>query len=323
MKTQLKHHGVVVPMVTPLTATGTLDEPAVDRLVESLLAGKVNGIFVFGTTGEGARIPRSDRRRLLERVVAKVQSRALIYAGIGGIDPNDTSAGNEYVDAGADATVARAPISMSVSELQPWFQALLDRSKGPVILYNIPTLTKVSIPLDVVESLLGHPRLAGMKDSENNLERLTTLLHRFGSRPGFSIFVGVGKLMEQGLRLGAHGIVPSVGNLIPITCHQLWQCAQCGDWSGARQHATRMNSVATLYQAGRDLDESLSALKGALSLQGVCQKYMFPPIKALDEAGLQSLAVELNHLNVVTGRETASLQPSPDQNSSTRAFLTL
>ena len=60
-----KHSGVVVPMVTPITADGRLDEPSVDRLVEFLLAGGVDGIFIMGTTGEGTAIPRASRLRLV------------------------------------------------------------------------------------------------------------------------------------------------------------------------------------------------------------------------------------------------------------------
>lgn len=178
-----------------------------------------------------------------------------------------------------------------------------------MILYNIPLLTGVSIPLAVVEELVGHPRLVGLKDSENDPGRLQTLLQRFGERPGFSVFVGVGKLMEQGLRLGAQGIVPSVGNLIPETCRQLWDCSRRGDWGAARQHADRMNSVAAIYQADRDLGESLSALKGALSLRRVCQKYMSSPLHALEDQELQTLAVELDRLHLMNRP-----RPLPPQN---------
>jgi 4-hydroxy-tetrahydrodipicolinate synthase len=253
-------------------------------------------------------ILRSERQRLVERVVARVRSRALVYAGIGDLRADDAAAGNGYLDAGADAVVARAPVSMAAADLPSWFQVLLDQLNGPVILYNIPLLTRVSIPLQVVERLADHPRLVGLKDSENDPQRLETLMHRLGSRPGFSVFVGVGRLMETGLRLGAEGIVPSVGNLIPETCHLLWTCARRGDWSGAKQHADRMNAVATLYQADRDLGESLAALKGALSLLGVCEPHMSPPLQPLNPTELQSLALELNRLHLTAPAKSVAEQ---------------
>jgi 4-hydroxy-tetrahydrodipicolinate synthase len=289
--------------------TGSVDDHAVDRLIEILMEGKVDGVFVLGTTGEGTGVSRAARHHLVERVVARVRSRALVYAGLGGLHPGDAVLGNEHLESGVDAVVARVSRAMRESEMEPRFRTLMDRLQGPMILYNIPMVTKVSIPLDVVGQLLGHPRLVGIKDSEKSLERLTALLQLCGHHPGVSVFVGVGALMEQGLRLGAHGIVPSVGNLIPETCHQLWECAGRGDWVGAKRHADRMNAVAAIYQTNRDLGESLSALKGALSLQGVCEKQMLPPLVSLDDLALRSLGVELDRLQLRTAPRCRTAVP--------------
>lgn len=294
-----KHCGVVVPMVTPITATGQLDLAAVDRLVDFLLDGRVDGIFVLGTTGEGVSVPRAFRRQLVERAVNRVKHRAKVYAGIGDLYPNDVAAGNEYFHAGADAVVARPPVSFPVEQLLPWFQSLLAGLEGPVLLYNMPSMTNVSIPLDVVGKLVGHPRLAGMKDSENNPRRLAELLSRFGGRAEFSIFVGVGALMAEGLKLGAEGIVPSVGNLIPQVCHELCVSAQRGDWTEAKRHAERMNAVAAIYQKGRTLGQSLSALKAALSCRGLCGPAMLPPLVALPEGEMEPLRRQMSRLELL------------------------
>src|SRR5262252_10982701 len=84
MKQPIDCRGVVVPIVTPITPACELDEPALDRLIEFLLAGGVDGIFVLGTTGEGPSVPRGARLKLVERTVAAVGGKALVYAGIGG-----------------------------------------------------------------------------------------------------------------------------------------------------------------------------------------------------------------------------------------------
>ncbi len=291
---------MVVPMVTPLTSTGQLDEPAVDRLVDFLLAGGVDGIFVLGTTGEGISVPRSFRQRLVERTAARVRRRAKVYAGIGQPPSHDLAAGNAYFHAGADAVVAHPPVALPTEQLLPWFRSLLVKLEGPLLLYNMPSTTNVSIPLDVVAELVGHPNVAGMKDSENSPRRLEELLRRFGGHPGFSIFVGVGALMAQGLRLGAEGIVPSVGNLIPDVCRQLCTCAQRGDWVGAERHYRRMNAVAALYQNGRTLDQSLAALKGALCCSGLCSAHVLPPLRPLSDAELQSLRDQMSRLELVS-----------------------
>ncbi len=286
-------------MVTPITSTGQLDEPAVDRLVDFLLAGGVQGIFVLGTTGESMSVPRSFRQRLVERTVARVRRMAKVYAGISDSPPHDLAAGNAYFHAGADAVVARPPVSFPTEKLLPWFQSLLAGLEGPLLLYNMPSTTNVSIPLEVVAELVGHPKLAGMKDSENNPKRLEELLRRFGGHAGFSIFVGVGALMAQGLRLGAEGIVPSVGNLIPEVCHNLCACAETGDWAGLEVHAQRMNAVSRLYQNGRTLGQSLAALKAALACRGLCGPHVLPPLLPLPESDLKTLRQEMRRLRLV------------------------
>jgi 4-hydroxy-tetrahydrodipicolinate synthase len=287
-------------MVTPVLPNGDLDEPAVDRLVDFLLSGSVDGIFVLGTTGEGEFVPRSSRRRLVERTVQRVGRRARVYAGLGEVQSEDAAAGNEYFHAGADAVVARPPVSFPVAQLLPWFRALLSKLEGPLILYNMPSTTNVSIPLDVVGDLLGHPRLAGIKDSENSPKRLDELLQRFGGQEHFSIFVGVGALMARGLKSGAEGIVPSVGNLIPEVCHRLCVSAQQGNWSEAEPQALRMNAVAALYQEGRSLGESLAALKGALACRGLCGPDVLPPLRAVTNSELETIRTHMIRLGLVS-----------------------
>lgn len=288
-------------MVTPVTAAGELDEPAVDRLVDSFLDAEVEGIFVLGTTGEATSVPRAFRRRLVERAHARTRRRCHIFAGLGDVRPNDFPAANEYLRAGAIAVVVHPPISTPVPlhELGDWYRALLAQLEGALILYNMPVTTGVSIPLDTIAQLASHPKVAGIKDSENNRQRHIQLLERFGHRPDFSVFIGVGALMEQGLKLGADGIVPSVGNLIPEVCHNLCMSAKRGDWTEAGIHFARMNEVAGLYQRGRNLGESLAALKAALYHRGICAPNVLPPLHPLSPAESASLRSQMSQLHLL------------------------
>ena len=303
MRNGLKYHGAVVPLVTPFVSGGALDEAALERLVELQLAGGVAGIFVLGTTGEGAHVPRDSRRRLVAQTVKLVSRRALVFAGLGDIRGGDFSEANEFMGAGADAVVAHPPVSDKVApeKLDEWYGALLELLKGRMLLYNMPMTTGVSIPLDVVEKFLGHPKVAGIKDSENNSKRHEELLHRFGGRKDFAVFIGVGALMQKGLRLGADGIVPSVGNLIPEICGRLCAAAERGDWKETETLSERMNMVAALYQKGRNLNESLSALKAAMHLRGICAPQVLPPLRKVSETELEKIRRQMVELNLLNG----------------------
>jgi 4-hydroxy-tetrahydrodipicolinate synthase len=304
MTKRIKYHGAVVPMVTPFSADGSLDEPALHRLVDTQIAGGVEGIFVLGTTGEGAHVPRHSRRQLVAQTVRRVNRRAVVFAGLGDIRDGDLSEANEFFLAGADAVVAHPPISRKITEhdLRSWYERVLDQVQGPLVLYNMPMTTKVSIPLDAVEKLIGHPKLAGIKDSENNGERLEALLQRCGGRKDFSVFVGVGALMEKGLKLGADGIVPSVGNLIPDVCHQFCAAAKRADWTAAGNLSTRMNAIAALYQKGRTLNESLSVLKAAMFCRGLCSPHVLSPLHPLTEPQMEKLRHEMERLHLLNGK---------------------
>ena len=301
MKRSLKYRGAVVPLVTPFTASGTLDEAALKHLVEAQVAGGVEGIFVLGTTGEGAHVPREVRHLLVELTVKAVAKRALVYAGLGDIRAGDVSEANEFFRAGVDAVVAHPPITEKISaeKLQAWFQALLDRVEGPLLLYNMPMTTGVSIPLNAVENLLGHPKFAGIKDSENNPQRHEELLKRFGGKKDFAVFIGVGALMEKGLKQGADGIVPSVGNLIPDVCHQICDSAKQTDWAEVEKLQARMMSVAGLYQKGRNLNESLAALKAAMHLRGLCAPLVLPPLRKVSETEMEKIRGQMSELHLL------------------------
>jgi dihydrodipicolinate synthase/N-acetylneuraminate lyase len=302
MKNGHKYHGTVVPVVTPFTAAGMLDEPALTRLLDRQIASGVEGVFVLGTTGEGAHIPREHRRRLVELTVRHTARRARVFAGLGDVRRADVSEAAVFFQAGVDAVVAHPPISerVAVEALQAWYKALLDAMPGPLLLYNMPMTTGLSIPLDTVEKLRGHHRLAGIKDSENNPRRLDELLRRFGGKPDFAVFVGVGSLMEKGLQLGADGIVPSVGNLIPEVCQQMCAAAKSADWPKTESLSSRMNAVSALYQNGRSLNESLAALKAAMHCRGVCAPQVLPPLRNVSPVELEKIRGQMRELQLLS-----------------------
>jgi dihydrodipicolinate synthase/N-acetylneuraminate lyase len=301
MTISTKLGGVVVPLVTPVTIDGQLDFAALERLIEFQITGGVEGLLLLGTTGEGPCVPRSLRLPFIERAVAIARKRLQIYANVTEQSFPDTIAvAREFSDVGIDAIVALPPLYFPPrpTELAAWFRELLDAAPRPVLIYNIPATAHVSIPLDVIAELVGHPSLAGLKDSENDPKRHAELLRRFGGRDDFSIFVGVGALMAEGLKSGADGIVPSVGNMIPGECQQQVEAARRQDWGAVDSSAASQAAVAALYQKGRTLAQSLVALKALLHLRGLCSPAVFPPLLPLSPAELEALRGEAAKLQL-------------------------
>ncbi|HOW63800.1 MAG TPA: dihydrodipicolinate synthase family protein [Candidatus Paceibacterota bacterium] len=301
MNKPTKLGGVAVPLVTPITTDGQLDVAALDRLIEFQIAGGVQGLLLLGTTGEGPCVPRALRRPLVERAINTARQRARVYVNVAENSLADTLLdAQEYFALGVDAIAALPPFYFPPrpKELTTWYRSLLDASPGPVLMYNIPMTTRVSVPLEVIGELIGHPRFVGLKDSENDAQRHETLLNRFGGRPDFSIFVGVGSLMAKGLRSGADGIVPSVGNLIPEVCQRQVFAAQTKDWAAVDACAARQTEVASLYQKGRTLAQSLATLKGLLYLRRLCLPTVFPPLLPIEAAEMEALSGEMLELRL-------------------------
>ncbi|RPI51843.1 MAG: dihydrodipicolinate synthase family protein, partial [Chloroflexi bacterium] len=218
--------GIVVPMVTPFTPDGDLDEPAVRRVVAHLLAGGGSGIFVLGTTGEDASMPAPMRARLVAITVEQVDRRATTYAGIShNCLAESVAAAAEYRRLGIDVLVARLPtyFALGGEEQQAYFETLLEQTPGPLMLYNISSTTHMALPIPVVEVLSRHPKVVGLKDSDADLPRLEELVRRLGGRPDFSLLCGVTAWSTQALVLGADGCVPSTANLVPEVCQRLYE----------------------------------------------------------------------------------------------------
>ena len=283
-------------MVTPITPDGALDTAAVGRIVDFLCAGGVHGVFVLGTTGEALAIPVPMRDQLVRLTVEKARGRVLVYAGISTDSLLDSvAAGNKYLQMGVDAVVAHVPGHFEKNPEQAWgfFADLAAQLHGDFILYNMPLTTKVSLPIELCKETAHRPRVIGIKDSENDSARMVELLKELGGKKDFSVFIGTGPLMGKGLLLGAEGIVPSVGNIAPTLCRDLYDSAARGDELGTEVLHRKLMEVSSIYQNGRKLGHSLAALKSAMALLGLCGPDMLPPLKAVDAAEKAALRLKL------------------------------
>lgn len=280
-----RRKGVIVPMITPVTESFELDEKSVRRVIDHLIAGGVDGIFVVGTTGESASLPMAMRSRLVELAVQHAAGRAEVYAGISGNCLTESlRAGREYLQAGADALVAHLPFYFALSDDEQlgYFQALLGGIPGPLVVYNIPPTTHMSIPVEVVAKLAGHPNAVALKDSSREEGRIAQLVERLGGHKDFAIFSGYTAKAAEHLRAGADGYVPSTGNLAARLSRRLYDAALAGRKDELDRCQAQMDAIGRAYQAGRTLGGSLAALKALMAEAGLCGPTVLPPLRTLD-----------------------------------------
>lgn len=286
------YYGVIIPMITPVTPNGELDEPAVRRVIEHLIEGGVSGIFILGTTGESASIPAVIKSRLAALTVEHIAKRVLVYAGIShNCLMYSIEAAREFFERGVDVTVAHLPsyYELNPAEQEAYFMTLSKNITGPLMLYNIPSTTHMSMPLEVIARLSNQPNIVGIKDSENDATRLANEINLLGDQPGFSILIGVNSLLAQTLQLGADGIVPSLGNLVPKLCQRLYDYTRQGDTDGGETCQQKLNELSQLLRNGLSLGQALGAHKAAMSALSLCGPDMVPPLKPMTESQRQKL----------------------------------
>lgn len=283
-------HGVVVPLVTPVTADGKLDEPALRRVIDYVIQGGAQGIFVLGTTGEGPSVPRGLRSRVAHVAAEHAARRARIYAGIADTSLVDSvSAAADYLHHGVDVVVAQLPnyYQLTPDEQFEYFAGLARHIQGPMLLYNIPSTVHMSIDLGVIEHLRAFSNVVGIKNTSGDRQMLESLIEQYGADPGFSVLVGSIELASFGMRLGADGFVPSTGNIEPALCSRLYASSLKGDWSLMEQLQGELNEITGKFTFDDGIGRSIARLKRLMAQRGLCGPKTLPPLEEAEESFVQ------------------------------------
>jgi len=292
----------IVPLMTPVTASGQLDEPAVTRIVEHIITGGCQGLMVCGTTGEFASMSIETRIRLVRLAVKAAAGRAVIFGGIGDTSPaHSITLASEFFSAGADAVVANLPsyYPLTPEMMERYFSDLADKIDGPIYLYNIPQTTRQSIPLDVIERLSDHPGIVGIKDSEPDAARQEQLCRMFAARADYAVFCGSVALTSKAMRAGADGFVPGAGNFVPAFTCKLMKLLVTGDVAGADAAQQRMDSINAVYQKGRMISQVFGALKAVMEIHGLCGRHVFSPLLPATDGEVMQITEELRKLGII------------------------
>jgi len=293
-----KYQGVVVPLVTPLKADFSLDREALASIVTNLYRYNC-APFIMGTTGEAASLPYEFKKEYIQALVKLKKEDSQLYAGISSNCVQESVQLARYCfEAGIDAVAATLPsyYKLEPGQMKNYFLKLADEVGGPLIVYNIPGTTQMSIPLAVIEELSYHPNIAGVKDSERSDERLEESLRLWALRSDFSYFLGWAARSAKAMLLGGDGIVPSTGNLHPQLYQQLLHAVEGKNEEKAYLLQKHSDLLGGVYQNGRLLGDSLAALKMLMKEFNLCQPYVMPPLEQTAEAEVPALKEALHNL---------------------------
>ena len=243
--------GSMVALATPMHADGSLDWPALDRLLEFHIEAGTDAIVAVGTTGESATLDFDEHCETIARTVRAVSGRLPVIAGTGANSTREAIALTRCAhEAGADACLLVTPYYNKPTQegLYLHHKAIAEAVDIPQILYNVPGRTAVDLQPETVERLAEITNIVGLKEASGNNERTAELVERVGGR--IDLFSGEDANGLAFMLAGGQGVISVTANVAP----QL-MAAMC--------RAVREDHA----EAARELNRQLDALHSALFLE--------------------------------------------------------
>lgn len=279
---------VVTAMVTPFDESLNIDFKAVEKLVNHLANNGTNTIVVAGTTGESPTLTDSEKKDLLKAVLDAAGGKCKVIFGAGS---NDTArsikCAQEAEQLGAHGLLLVAPYynKPNAAGLKAHFSAIAESTTLPIMLYNIPGRTGITIGADVVLSLAeNHKNIRALKDSTGSTDQAAEI-----GRDGpadFRLYSGDDYLTLPFLAVGACGVVSVASHIAGKEILDLINAFFKGDTESARKiHYGSLALFKGLFSAPNP-----TCVKYALSLCGLCKSYLRLPLVQLDNEQKQAVA---------------------------------
>lgn len=265
--------GVATALVTPFSG-GKIDFDALAVLIEHQIAGDARAILVAGTTGESATLSDDEHFALVSFAKRQIGGRLPLLAGCGS---NSTAHAVHLAriacEAGADALLAVTPYYNKASDrgLIEHYVTLADSAEKPLILYNVPSRTGVSLKMDHYRALAEHERIVGVKEASGDLTLLESLSSECGDR--LDVYVGNDHQTVAAMRLGAMGVISVYSNLEPAAMSEITRLCAAGDFHlAAQRQRALLPKINAMFREVNPIP-----IKYALSLRGLCAaEYRLP-----------------------------------------------
>ena len=227
--------GSLPAIPTPMQDDGSLDIPALKRMLDWHVAEGTDGIVVVGTTGESPTVDFDEHCLLIKTTVDHIAGRIPVIAGTGANSTPEAIELAQYAkEAGADAHLSVVPYYNKPTQegLYQHFKAIAEAVDLPLILYNVPGRTVADMSNDTALRLAQIPNVVGIKDATGNLERGADLLKR--APKDFAVYSGDDATGVALVLLGGSGCISVTATVAPKLMHEMVAAARAGDVAKAR-----------------------------------------------------------------------------------------
>ncbi len=294
-----KPHGIVVPIVTPVTSNGKFDEKAYRGLIDYLADNGIHGVFPFGTTGEFYAHDLDFYRNVLEVTKDAVHGRMDIYAGANDITTKGAVKIAKAVEAvgGIDALSVLTPmfVSQTQYEVYEYYREIASETSLPIIIYNNKPKTNVTVEPATVAKLAQIYNIIGVKDSTGDMTNTEEYLRLTRGMDNFHVMMGRDTLIYAALCYGAAGAIASCANVAPRIAVDIYEKFKAGDAEGALDAQFRFSALRIATNMGT----FPVVLKEALKLIGHDCGDCVKPIQPLNDEQRAKLKVVLTDMGLL------------------------
>lgn len=287
----MQFRGIIPALVTPFTADQQVDQQALRALVENLIQAGVHGLFVLGTNGEFFTLSEAEKLEIARVTVEAASGRVPVVIGTGAFATREVIEMNKKMAGiGANALSVITPYFNAISqyELIKHYEAVAEASSLPLMMYNIPAKTGLSIGIGAVAALHQHPMIKGIKDSAGNFDALVQMI-KYRS-DDFAVFAGTDSLIYWNLLAGGDGAIAATANAVPDLVMSIWNHFQAGNHEAARSAQEALRPLRDAFAMGT-MPVVLKKATELLNLPvGPCRA----PVQPLDAAAVQKLETLLS-----------------------------
>ena len=222
--------GVGVALVTPMNSDGSVNYDELEKLIEFQIENGTDAIISCGTTGESATLSSQERNNLIEFTVKKVDGRIPVIAGTGCNNTKQALENSLSAEKlGVDGLLIVTPYynKTSQSGLIKHYEYIADRVKTPIILYNVPSRTGVSIKPQTYLKLSKHENIVAVKEASGDISSLAETISL--CKDNLAVYSGNDDQTVPILSLGGIGVISVFSNICPKECHEMVQSYLSGN----------------------------------------------------------------------------------------------
>ena len=277
--------GAATALITPLNKDG-VDYDALGRLIDWQIEQGIDALVIVGTTGEKSTLKSEEHLEVVRFSIERAAHRVPIIAGTGSNDTDHAiEMSRQACELGADALLVVTPYYNKATQngLIRMYTAIADAASKPLILYNVPSRTGVSIEPETYAALADHPNIAGIKEANSDISKIVKTAALVGDR--LSIYSGNDDQIVPILSMGGQGVISVLSNLMPAATSQICHRFFDGDLQGSRELQCRLLPlINALFSEVNPIP-----VKAAMAAMGFCENYVRLPLTPMEDAHWQKL----------------------------------